>query len=280
MALMSTAGKLLAVANGILMPSDEVVVDARDEGLLRGDGAFEVIRLYGGRPFALDEHLDRMRRSAERLRLPFAPVDIGTDVVLLLSAVGSFDGALRLVTTRGGFRLAVVEPIHELPPSLSLATVAYQPTGLMNGVKSLSYAGNMLARRIAAESGADDALLVRPDGAVLEGPTSAFFYVRGGRLCTPPLSEGILASITRRHLLAVTDASERSIDLDELPLVEEAFFASTLREVHPVRLLDGSELPGSAGEVTAQVAAAMRAHVQSLLGSEIPDDQPVIPSRD
>ena len=255
----------LAVADGVLTSADQVVVDARDEGFLRGDGVFEVIRLYRGTPFALDEHIDRMGTSAERLRLPFSPDDTARDVALLLGAAGPVDGAMRLLTTRGGFRLAVVEPIHQLPPSLSLATVLYQPTGLMDGVKSLSYAGNMLARRLAKERGADDALLVRPDGIVLEGPTSAFFYVRDGGLFTPPLSEGILASITRDHLLRITDATERSISAAELSRIDEAFLASTLREVHPVRTIDGRVLPGTEGELTGLVAEKMRDHVESML---------------
>lgn len=256
------------------------MVLARDDGFLRGDGVFEVIRLYAGRPFALDEHVERMARSAERLRLPFSAEDTLRDVSLLLSAAGHFDGALRLLATRGEFRLAVVEPLHELPPSLSLRTVEYQPTGLLNGVKSLSYAGNMLARRVAIERGADDALLVRPDGAVLEGPTSAFFYVRDGGVFTPPIAEGILASITRRHLLAISDAKERPISLDELPFIEEAFFASTLREVHPVHCLDDNALPGSKGVVTSRIAAEMRAHVRSLLDGAAPNDRSIVASQD
>jgi branched-chain amino acid aminotransferase len=256
---------LPAVADGVLTAADEVRIDARDEGFLRGDGVFEVIRLYSGQPFALSEHLLRMSRSAERLRLQFSPELAKRDVDLLLSAAGPFDGALRLVVTRGGFRLAVVEHIHELPPTLSLATVEYQPTILMNGVKSLSYAGNMLARRLAKEAGAEDALLVRPDGTVLEAPTSAIFFVRDGELFTPPLSAGILASITRKHLLAVTDASEQELTRDDLPRIEEAFLASTLREVHPIHRIDDGQLPGAEGVVTAEATAAMRAHVQSAL---------------
>lgn len=277
---MDHADGLFAVANGTLMRAEQVMVMAHDEGFLRGDGVFEVIRLYEGRPFALEEHIERMSRSAERLHLPFSTQDTAEDVSLLLSAAGPFDGALRLVATRGGFRLAVVEPVHELPPSISVRTVEYQPTGLMNGVKSLSYAGNMLARRVAIEQGADDALLVRPDGAILEGPTSAFFYIRDGGIFTPPITEGILASITRRHLLAISDAKERPISVSELPLVEEAFFASTLREVHPVHSLDGNALPGVNGKATSHIAAEMRAHVQSLLGDSIPNDRPVVASHD
>jgi branched-chain amino acid aminotransferase len=278
---MDHADGLPAVANGALMRAENVVVTARDEGFLRGDGVFEVIRLYEGRPFALGEHIERMSRSAERLRLAFSAEDAIRDISLLLSAAGPFDGALRLIATRGQFRLAVVEPIHKLPSSLSLRTVEYQPTGLMNGVKSLSYAGNMLARRVAVEQGADDALLVRPDGAILEGPTSAFFYIRDGAVFTPPITEGILASITRRHLLAISDAKEQPISVDELASVDEAFFASTLREVHPVHCLDGKALPGLNGRVTSRIAAEMRAHVQSLLDRDAaPNDRSVVASQD
>jgi len=264
---MALPEQLNAIANGELTRPADVAIGAQDEGLLRGDGVFEVIRLYAGRPFALDEHLERMSRSAQRLRLPFSADVLARDVALLLSSTAPVDGALRLLVTRGGFRLAVVEAIAPLPASLALATVTYHPTGILDGVKSLSYAGNMLARRLAAERGADDALLVRPDGRVLEGPTSAFFYVRSGRLHTPPLTGGILESITRRHLLALGEATERSIEAAELCLVEEAFLASSLREVHPVHRLDEHALPGVDGPVTSAVAGAMRAHVEGALES-------------
>ena len=84
-----------------------------------------------------------------------------------------------------------------MPDTVALATVTYAPTRVLDGVKSLSYAANMLATRIAREQGADEALLVTPHGRVLEGPTTSFFYVLDGALCTPPLEDRILDSITR-----------------------------------------------------------------------------------
>src|SRR3954466_12103505 len=178
---------MLGILDGTVMPADEVRIPATDEGLLRGDGVFEVIRLYEGRPFALDDHLARMEHSAANLRLP-ADIDaVRADVAALLDAGRPGDGLVRIVLTRGGRRLTFLEPLPATPASISLQTVTYAPTRIMDGVKSLSYAPNMLATRMAQEQGADEALLVTPHGRVLEAPTSTFACSLDGRtLVTPP----------------------------------------------------------------------------------------------
>ncbi|MGZ4295018.1 MAG: aminotransferase class IV, partial [Solirubrobacteraceae bacterium] len=112
------------------------------------------------------------------------------------------------------------------------------------GIKSLSYAANMLAGRLAREQGYDEALLVTPHGRVLEGPTSSIFYVRDGRLLTPPLDEHILASITRALVIEVTGAQERACTLEELYEADEVFFASTVREVQTVAAINDHEYAG------------------------------------
>ncbi len=190
---------MLASVDGAVVPVAEARIPITDEGLLRGDGVFEVVRLYGGRPFALGEHLERMAASARRARLPFDAAALAADVETLLARAEPSDAALRLVWTRGGRRLAILETLPSFPPTLALATVTYAPTRVLDGIKSLSYAANMLCGRIARDAGADDALLVTPHGRVLEAPTSTFFYVRDGGVCTPPLSDHILDSITRRR---------------------------------------------------------------------------------
>jgi branched-chain amino acid aminotransferase len=167
--------------------------------------------------------------------------------------------------TRAGRRIAIVEALPPMAPTIALATVEYQPIAVMRGVKSLSYAPNMLLRRIAIASGADDALFVTPAGEVLEAPTAAFFYVRNGQLCTPPLTAGILDSITRRHLLAVTDCTERTTTRDELSEIEEAFVASTLREVHPVFAIDSRTLAPAPGPKTLDTRNAIQAHIENAL---------------
>jgi branched-chain amino acid aminotransferase len=180
-------------------------------------------------------------------------------------AVAGTDACLRLVATRGGRRLAFVEPLPASPTTLRLASVTYAPTRLMDGVKSLSYAPNVLATRLAAERGADDALLVTPHGRVLEAPRQSFFYVLDGALCTPPLSDHVLDSITRRRVIAVAGARERSVALDDLRHTEEAFLASTLREVHPVSAVDDVVFAAAPGPVTTAAAVAVRERIAGEL---------------
>jgi branched-chain amino acid aminotransferase len=257
----------LASLDGEIMPAAEAQIPATDEGLLRGDGVFEVVRVYEGRPYALEEHLERMRRSAERLRLAVDLESVRAEAHRLLARAGAAPEheALRIVLTRGGRRLLLTEPLPGHAGALSLASVTYSPTRVMDGIKSLSYAANMLATRLAAERGADEALLVTPHGRVLEAPTSTIFYVLGGQLHTPPLSEHILDSITRRAVLAVAEVSERQCTLEELYGAQEAFLASSTREVQPVSAIDGRELPGAPGPVTARVVDAVAAYVRTRL---------------
>jgi branched-chain amino acid aminotransferase len=255
----------LAILDGTVMPASEARLPVTDDGLLRGDGVFEVIRIYAGRPFALDEHLERMAGSAANLRLELSPPDVAADLAALLEEAGAVDAAVRVLVTRGGHRLALLEALADLPPTLALATVTYAPPRVMDAIKSLSYAANMLTRRLAIERGADDALLVTPHGRVLEGPTTSFFYVLDGALHTPPLDDHILDSITRRHVLAASDATERITTMDDLPRLEEAFLASTLREVHPVHAIDGRPLPAAPGPVASRVAAEVRGRIEAAL---------------
>lgn len=256
---------MLSILDGAIMDAADAHVSILDEGLLRGDGVFEVVRIYEGRPFALDEHLERMARSAQSIRLPFDADVVLTDARALLEAGGSNDAALRLVVTRGGRRIGILHPLATFPDTISLATIAYAPTRVLDGVKSLSYGANMLATRLAKEAGADEALLASPHGRVLEGPTTSFFYVLEGRLHTPPLSDRILDSISRRILLAVTDASERVTTLYDLQSISEAFLASSLREVQPVRSIDGRAIPAAPGPVSVDAAARVRAHIAAAL---------------
>ncbi len=257
----------LASINGAVMAMAEATIPVTDEGLLRGDGVFEVIRLYEGRPFAFDEHLARMERSAANLRLPADVAALRADVAGLLERAGAVDALLRLVITRGGRRLALIEPLPEHPPAIRLATVTFAPTRVLDGIKSLSYAGNMLATRLAMERGADEALLVTPHGRVLEAPTTTFMWASGGVLRTPPLGEHILDSITRRRLLDVLDIAEETCTLDDLAGAEEAFLTSTVREVQAVAGIDDAELPVG-GPLTEEAARRLRDRITAELGAE------------
>ncbi|HYH87817.1 MAG TPA: aminotransferase class IV [Solirubrobacteraceae bacterium] len=240
----------LASLDGQVGPAGEARISVTDEGLLRGDGAFEVMRLYAGRPFALRDHLDRLRRSCEGLRLDADHDALESELAALLEAGGPVEGLLRVVVTRGGRRIAIIEPLPDRPPVSRVATITFAPGRILDGLKTLSYAGNMLAGRLAKERGYDEALLLTPHGRVLEGPTWTFFWVQDGVLCTPPLEDHILASITRARLLEECEVSERSCTLDDVRAAEEAFIASTVREVMPIAAVDDIELPAAPGPMT------------------------------
>ncbi|MGZ8650283.1 MAG: aminotransferase class IV [Solirubrobacteraceae bacterium] len=257
----------LASLDGVIGPAAETQISITDEGLLRGDGAFEVLRLYDGRPFALDEHIERLRRSCEGLRLAADLDALRTDIAALLEAGGSHEGLLRLVLTRGGRRIAILEPLPPRPQSARVATITFAPGRVLDGLKTLSYAANMLAGRLARERGFDEALFVTPHGRVLEGPTWTFFWVRDGALLTPPLEDRILASITRTYLIEECDAAEAPCTLDDVRVADEAFVASTVREVMPITAVDDIVLPQAPGPVTRDAHERFRARVRGELAT-------------
>jgi branched-chain amino acid aminotransferase len=247
----------LASIDGAIAPTEDARVPVADDGLLRGDGAFEVIRLYGGRPFALDEHLRRLRNSATAIELDFDEAALRPEIDALLRELGETDGQLRLLVTRGGRRIALTEPLPPLAPSVSVATVTYSPSVILNGVKSLSYAANMQATRLAKARGADEAILVTPDGTVLEAPTSTLFWVSPqGTLRTTALDAGVLQSITRARIVEQLAVEEGAWPVEDLRAATEAFLASTTREVQAISAIDGRDLDGAPGPRTQEATAA------------------------
>ncbi len=250
----------IASLDGRISPTHEAVLPLPDDGLYRGDGVFEVIRLYGGRPFALSEHLDRLQRSAATIELAVDRAAIERELAPLLAEHGDGDAQLRIMVTRGGRRILLIEALAARTESVTIASVTYQPTVILNRVKSLSYAANMHATRIAKAQGADEALFVTPQGTILEPPTSTIFWVdAAGVLKTPSLENPILDSITRNRLVAALDVNEGVFDRAELAAAPEAFLASTTREVQPVAAIDGRDLawPGAVTEHAQRTFAAV-----------------------
>jgi branched-chain amino acid aminotransferase len=247
----------LASVDGTIAPTGEATIGLKDDGLYRGDGAFEVIRLYGGKPFALVDHLDRLVRSGGTIQLEFDRGALEDEIDALLRQAGPVEGQLRLIVTRGGRRIAATEPIPPHPETVGLATVTYCPTVILNGVKSLSYAANMQATRIAKDQGADEAVLIRPDGTVLEPPTSSVFWVSPeGELRTPALADGVLESITRDRMIKALQVEEGSWHVDDLRAAGEAFLASTTREIQAVSSVDGTVFPAAPGPRTREAQEA------------------------
>jgi branched-chain amino acid aminotransferase len=248
------------VLDGELMRAGEAMIPASDDGLIRGDGAFDAFPVKDGRPFARAAHLDRLERSCRALMLPCPRDLLETDIDLLLTRVPDGYAVVRVVLTRGGHRICRLESAGD-PAALTtparLLPLTYDPSVLLNGVKSLSYAANMLASRRAVAEDCDEALMVRSDGVVLEGPTCSIFWVRDGRLQTPALETGILASITRRVILESMAVQEGSFNLQDVLLAQEAFLVSSARLAQPIAAIGEVALPAAPGPQTRQAQEAI-----------------------
>jgi 4-amino-4-deoxychorismate lyase len=268
----------LAVGGRGLVDPAEPVVRADDEAILRGRAAFETLRVYGGRPFRLREHLDRLAASASRIGLP--PVDaaaFGALATQALGAAGVSEAALRLVWTAGAPRALpqALALVSALPPELeelrarglrvvSLLGIRAQAPWLLGGVKSTSYAVNMAADAEAKRRGADDAIFVDGDAIVLEGPVTNVWWRSNGTLFTPSLDLGILAGVTRAALLELApgegfEVREGAFPLADVAAADEAFTSSSVRELLPVVELDGAAVgSGPPGEAAQLLQAALR----------------------
>jgi 4-amino-4-deoxychorismate lyase len=262
----------VAVAGRGLVDPHAPVFSADDEALLRGRAVFETTRVYGGRPFRLDEHIERLGRSAARVRLPDPDAEecmrLADGVV---KAAGVNDLALRFYWT-GTTLVAAAAPIdpaleEQRARGLRLAVVRWS-TGALAAAKSTSYAENMAAQDAAAERGADDALLVAHDGTVLEAPTANVWWREGERLLTPSLELPILAGVTRAVVLELApgagyEVEEGSFALDRLVSADEVFLTSSIREVMPVSAVDGAPIALDGAAIALQQALRRAAGVPS-----------------
>lgn len=284
---MTTSPSLLSLAvhgRGVV-DADEPVIHADDRGLLRGLAVFETLRVYGGHPFAMPEHLTRLRSSATRLHL-IVP-DAASLVALAdeaLAAAAESECSLRFTVTGGrgdGGDAVVMATVLALPSDLErtrargIEAISLQlgidprlrrdSPWLLDGVKSTSYAVNMAAWDEARRRGADDAVFIAADGSVLEGPVTNLWWRSGNTLFTPSLDLGILAGVTRAYGIRLARSAgyvvrEGWFDLGELVAAEEAFTSSSVREFMPLVGLDGSAIgDGRPGPAAARLQAELRA---------------------
>jgi 4-amino-4-deoxychorismate lyase len=264
----------VAVAGRGLVPPSEPVLFADDEALLRGRAAFETLRVYGGRPFRIGEHLERMEASAARLGVDW-PGGFDELAERALAAAGVPDAVLRLYLTpgrEGSGRPVSLALVSALPGDLeqrrargisliSLLGVRAEAPWLLGGVKSTSYAVNMAAEAEARSRGADDAVFVRDDGVMLEGPVTNIWWRRGRTLLTPSLDLGILRGVTRSVLIDAAPSAgygvgEGHYSLEDLLAAEEVFTSSSVREVMPVASVDGVRF--ERGPAAAALQQALR----------------------
>jgi branched-subunit amino acid aminotransferase/4-amino-4-deoxychorismate lyase len=257
--------------DGQPVPETDAAISVFDWGVIRGFGAFEVIRVYGHVPFRGGPHLDRLERSA-------AAIGVGVpkrkDLETWMSQIADANdgGQIRIVLTGGGRdqevdapprSIVVWEPSPEVPDTLRLIPMAapWHPgtdVGGFAGVKWISYAPNMAATDKARRAGFNDALLITVDGMVLEGPTFTVGWVHEGRIETPSLECGILASITRDVMIECAErlaipVNQGFFPLERLLEADEAFALSTVKEVAPIAAVGDTSI--AAGPVTGKLAA-------------------------
>ena len=248
-----------------VVPPDGPVLRADDDGVLRGRAVFETLRVYGGRPFELHPHFDRLKASARRLRLPEPPLDALQSLAHdALAAAGEPDCVLRFLwTPETGLAL-----VSALPPDLEVLRrrglrmqVCEWAAGALAGAKSVSYAENMAAQAAAEEHGFDDALFVGPDGIVLEAPTANVWFREGDVLHTPSLDLPILAGVTRAVLLRERAVEEGSYPLERLLAADEVFLTSSVREVMPVVCVGEREL--ARGPAAVELQRSLRRYAEA-----------------
>ena len=253
--------------NGRLVDDpDAAALSPTDHGLTVGDGVFETLKVTGGVPFALTRHLERLSRSAVGLGLVAPDLSfVRRGVAEVLSAWASPTGRLRITVTggpgplgseRGTSGLTVIVAVTTLAPWVSSTAVTTVPwvrneRGALAGLKSTSYAENVVALAYAQARGSSEALFANTIGNVCEGTGSNIFVVVGGRLVTPPLSSGCLAGVTRALVLEWAGGEEADLPMSALETADEVFLTSTTRDVQAVHSLDGRAL-GDTGPITAK----------------------------
>jgi branched-chain amino acid aminotransferase len=261
--------------NGQVVAGADAMVSALDHGFTVGDGVFETLKVVDGTPFALDRHLARLHASATGLGLT-APDDAhirsACDELLDAWATGiGGDVRLRITLTSGagpmgsgrGTRnptlVVMVAPLGTGDPTTTVATVPWRRNelGATAGIKTTSYADNVMALASARAVGATEALLANTAGNLCEGTGSNVFVVIDGELLTPPLSSGCLAGVTRTLVLeSGCGAVERDVVFEALADASEIFLTSTIRDVQAVTAVDGRPVPGAPGPHTLRAMDA------------------------
>lgn len=258
--------------NGRPFGPAEAKVSVFDRGLLYGDSVFETIGTYRGRPYALAEHVRRLRRSAELVFIPLGLSDreIAQEIQSGLELAGNPESYIRLIITRGSGdlgldpglaldpqRIVIITPLERPGPEVyargvkAITAHTQRATDASDavGAKVGNYLAAVLAMRKAHETGANEALIVDRSGALIEGATSNLFWVERGTLATPPLTAGILDGITRRVVLGA--AQELGLELhyacptvEQIVRADEIFITSSIRQMLSVVELDGRRIGG------------------------------------
>ncbi len=280
--------------DGKFCEKEDAKISVFDHGVLYGDGIFEGIRAYNGRIFRLDDHLQRLEESARAilLKLPNSIEEIKKAVVESVRLNNLKDAYIRLVVTRGvgdlgldmrkckqGATLFIIADKIELYPEeyydkgLTLVTSSIRQKGLDQvtpGVKSLNYLANILARAEATAAGAQEAILLNATGHVSECSGDNIFFIKDGKIFTPPTSAGILAGVTRSVVMELAQEKlgikviERNFPRYDLYAADEVFLTGTGAEVIAGVKIDGRVIgKGVAGPMTRQLIKHFREYANS-----------------
>jgi len=273
--------------DGALSPAATARIPVLDDGFTLGDGVYETLRTYGGRPFHLDLHLKRLRASAGRIGIELAlgDAELRARIDALLERAGNDESYVRLIVSRGvgtiSYRFENLPPptvvafarrFEGYPPThhdpgipVAIVSVRRNPANAADpAIKSCSLLNSVLAAREAHARGALEAILLNVRGEVAEGHASNVFAVEGGALHTPPLDAGILAGITREIVLRLARerglvTREETLLPDALRNADEAFVTSSVREVMPISRIDDRPVgAGRPGPVTVALREALR----------------------
>lgn len=275
---------MVVYLNGAYVPHSEARVSVDDRGFLFADGVYEVVRVYGGRPYLMAEHLDRLARGLKSLEIRFDGVEVLGDVAEKLIKENGIDGDANVYmqVTRGAAPRKHAFPPADTPPTVYVAVRPITPNPdeyyekgvdaittpdnrwARCDIKTVSLLPNVLANQKAHAAGAFEALFVR-DGVVLEGSHSNLFAVYDGTLVTYPKCNYILPGITRDRVIAIArdlgiPVQEGPILIDRLYEADELFLSGTTTEVMPLARVDGRTIgSGAAGPITRRLQEAYRA---------------------
>lgn len=277
---------------GKLVDEADAKVSVFDHGLLYGDGVFEGIRVYGGRVFLHQQHIDRLFESARAIRLviPMTPAEVIAAVEATVKANNISDGYVRLVVTRGAGSLGldirktanpqvivIADTISLYPPEtytkgmhlVTASTIRNHPGALSARIKSLNYLNNILARIEGTDAGMVEALMLNHKGEVAECTGDNIFIVKNKVLMTPGLDAGILEGLTRNAVIDLArsagyEVKEMSMTRHDLYVADEMFLTGTAAEVVAVVSLDGRKIgSGEPGPITKELLELFRALTRS-----------------
>ena len=257
---------VLIFLNGQFVPEERAVVSVSDRGFLYGDGLFETMRVFRGKPFRWEQHLDRLQHGADflKIKLPFTPEALRQFADQLVAKNNLPDALLRLTLSRGIGRRGyspkgagnptIVMSLHpapapdaNTPPRWKLITSSHRlpANEPLAQFKTCNKLAQILARAEADTAGADEALLLNTDGFVVEGASSNLFWIEGDTICTPPLASGILPGVTRGVVLEICQQlglsiREADVSIEKLKSADGIFLSLSSFGVVEAASLDGS----------------------------------------